>query len=151
LNKFSKELIKSLGEAADHAEGRVSSAGSHVGDMPDARSVPPKLQTSTANLTRLPETPVDIEDINSWPRDGLELMRKNRGLILAYHQECKNVDDICEKNVEARIRPPVNKYAAAYQQLVQRLESILGFASIVVFHCSRLTDYEARLIKADGL
>ena len=35
-NKFSKDLIKSLGEAHDHAEGRAGSARVHLAEVPDA-------------------------------------------------------------------------------------------------------------------
>jgi hypothetical protein len=46
LNKFSKDLIKSLGEAVDHAEGRASSARVHVVEVPDVRAIRRKLHTS---------------------------------------------------------------------------------------------------------
>jgi hypothetical protein len=46
LNKFSKDLIKSLGEAVDHAEGRASSARVHVLEVPDARAIRRKLHMS---------------------------------------------------------------------------------------------------------
>jgi hypothetical protein len=45
-NKFSKGLIKSLGEAADHAEGRASSARVHVVEVPDVRAIRRKLATN---------------------------------------------------------------------------------------------------------
>jgi hypothetical protein len=38
MNKFSKNLIKSLGEAADHREGRASSVRVHVVEVPDVRT-----------------------------------------------------------------------------------------------------------------
>jgi len=34
LNKFTKDLIKRLGEAADHAKGRASSVRVHVVKVP---------------------------------------------------------------------------------------------------------------------
>ena len=43
MNKFSKDLIKSLGEAADHAEGRASSARVQVVEVPDVRAIRRKL------------------------------------------------------------------------------------------------------------
>jgi hypothetical protein len=39
LHKFSKNLVKSIGEARDHAEGRASSARVHVVEMPDVRAI----------------------------------------------------------------------------------------------------------------
>jgi hypothetical protein len=46
LNKFSKDLLKSLGEAADHAEGRASSARIHMVEVPDVRAIRRKLHLS---------------------------------------------------------------------------------------------------------
>ncbi|MGO9061041.1 MAG: hypothetical protein ACLQU2_27220 [Candidatus Binataceae bacterium] len=47
MNKFSKDLVKSLGEACDHAEdhaeGRASSARVHVIEVPDVRVIRRKL------------------------------------------------------------------------------------------------------------
>jgi len=39
MNKFSKALIKSLGEAADHAEDRASIARVYVLEVPDGRAI----------------------------------------------------------------------------------------------------------------
>jgi len=46
MNKFSKNLIKSLGEACDHAEGRASNARVHVIEVPDVRAIRRKLRMS---------------------------------------------------------------------------------------------------------
>ena len=46
MNKFSKDLVKSLGEACDHAEGRASSARVHVIEVPDVRAIRRKLHMS---------------------------------------------------------------------------------------------------------
>ncbi len=46
MNKFSKDLIKSLGEAVEHAEGRASSARVHVVEVPDVRAIRRKLHMS---------------------------------------------------------------------------------------------------------
>jgi DNA-binding transcriptional regulator YiaG len=45
-NKFSKDLIKSLGEARDHAEGRAGSARVHVAEVPDVWAIRRKLRLS---------------------------------------------------------------------------------------------------------
>jgi len=46
MNKFSRDLIKSLGEAADHAEGRARSARVYVVEVPDVRAIRHKLRMS---------------------------------------------------------------------------------------------------------
>jgi hypothetical protein len=50
LNKFSRDLIKSLDEAADHAEGRAISARVHVVEVPDGRAVRRKLHMSQQGI-----------------------------------------------------------------------------------------------------
>jgi len=46
MNQFSKDLVKSLGEARDAAEGRASSARVHVVEVPDVRAIRRKLHLS---------------------------------------------------------------------------------------------------------
>jgi putative transcriptional regulator len=46
MNKFSKELVESLSEAAAHAEGKKSAARIHVIDMPDVRAIRRRLRMS---------------------------------------------------------------------------------------------------------
>ena len=57
MNKFSKDLVKSLGEACDHAEGRASNARVHVIEVPDVRAIRRKLgmsQQEFAQRYRIP-------------------------------------------------------------------------------------------------
>ena len=46
MNKFSKDLIKSLSEASEHAEGRAGSARVQVVEVPDVRAIRRKLRMS---------------------------------------------------------------------------------------------------------
>jgi putative transcriptional regulator len=46
MNKFSRDLIKSLGEASDHAEGKADKARVHVVEVPDVRAIRRKLRMS---------------------------------------------------------------------------------------------------------
>jgi putative transcriptional regulator len=50
MNKFSNDLIKSLGEAADHAEGRANSARVHLVEVPDVRAIRRKLHLSATGI-----------------------------------------------------------------------------------------------------
>ena len=57
MNKFSKELVKSMGEACEHAEGRRSGVRVHVVEVPDVRAIRRKLrmsQTEFAERFRIP-------------------------------------------------------------------------------------------------
>jgi putative transcriptional regulator len=46
MNKFSKDLSRSLSEACDHAEGKASNARVHVIEVPDVRAIRRKLRMS---------------------------------------------------------------------------------------------------------
>jgi predicted nucleic acid-binding protein len=94
---------------------------------------------------------IDIENINSWPKDFLDLLRKNKDMVVNYHQRREEIELICQEDVMARMCPPINEHVAAYKQLAQQLENILGAVKFMVFHCTRLTEHEAQNIKNNGL
>ena len=64
MNKFSKDLVKSLGEAADHAEGRASSARVHVVEVPDVRTIRRKLHLSQQKFAQKYRIP--LPTLRNW-------------------------------------------------------------------------------------
>jgi putative transcriptional regulator len=57
MNKFSKDLVKSMGEACEHAEGKRNAVRVHVVEVPDVRAIRRKLrmsQTEFAEKYRIP-------------------------------------------------------------------------------------------------
>jgi len=68
LNKFSKDLIKSLGEAADHTEGRASSARVHVVEVPDVRAIGRKLHLSQQEYAKKYRIP--LPTLRHWEQGG---------------------------------------------------------------------------------
>jgi hypothetical protein len=94
---------------------------------------------------------IDIENINSWPKEFLDLLQENKDMVIDYHRRREEIEIICQKDVMARMCPPLNKYAAAYKELAQQLENILGAVNFMVFHCTRLTEHEVQNIKNNGL
>jgi len=64
MNKFSKDLVKSLGEACDHAEGRVSSARVRVVEVPDVRAIRRKLHLSQQEFARKYRIP--LPTLKNW-------------------------------------------------------------------------------------
>jgi putative transcriptional regulator len=57
MNKFSKDLAKSMGEACEHAEGKRTGTRIHVVEVPDVRAIRRKLrmsQTEFAKKYRIP-------------------------------------------------------------------------------------------------
>ena len=63
MNKFSKDLIKSLGEAA-HAEGRASCARVHVVEVPDVRAIRRKLHMSQQEFAQSYRIP--LPTLRNW-------------------------------------------------------------------------------------
>jgi hypothetical protein len=49
MNKFRKDLVKKLGEAADHAEGRANSAAVHVVEVPELNAAERRLGLRSPN------------------------------------------------------------------------------------------------------
>jgi putative transcriptional regulator len=52
MNKFSKDLTRSLREACDHAEGKASNARVHVIEVPDVRAIRRKLRMSQMEFAK---------------------------------------------------------------------------------------------------
>jgi putative transcriptional regulator len=64
MNKFSKDLVKSLGEARDHAEGRASNARVHVVEVPDVRAIRRKLHLSQLQFAQQYRIP--LPTLRNW-------------------------------------------------------------------------------------
>ncbi len=64
MNRLSRDLIKSLGEACDHAEGRRSSARVHVIEVPDVRAIRRKLRLSQQEFARKYRIP--LPTLKNW-------------------------------------------------------------------------------------
>jgi len=94
---------------------------------------------------------VEIEDIDSWPRDFREEALNNKALLISYHQEYRRISRLGEKDIKARVNPPNNKYKDEYIALVDNLEQILFKHNIVGYHCTRLTPREQTAIKENSL
>ena len=55
---FGKDLIASLAEAVDHAEGRATSARVHVVEVPDVKSLREQLRMSQQEFSRAYRIPL---------------------------------------------------------------------------------------------
>jgi len=58
MNKFSKELIESLTEACEHAEGKRSEVRVHVVEVPDVRAIRRQLRMSQQEFARVYRIPL---------------------------------------------------------------------------------------------
>jgi putative transcriptional regulator len=53
MNKFSKELVESLTEACEHAEGKPSGVRVHTVEVPDVRAIREELRMSQQEFARI--------------------------------------------------------------------------------------------------
>ena len=68
MNKFSKELIESLTEACEHAEGKPSGVRVHVAGVPDVRAIRRQLaDVPTGIRPRLSHPAGDAEELGTGP------------------------------------------------------------------------------------
>ncbi len=58
MNKFSKELIESLTEACDHAEGKPGAVRVQIVEMPDVRAIRRELRMSQHEFARTYRIPL---------------------------------------------------------------------------------------------
>jgi putative transcriptional regulator len=64
MNKFSKELVESMTEACEHAEGKPSRVRVHVVDVPDVRAIRRRLRMSQMEFARVYRIP--LATIKNW-------------------------------------------------------------------------------------
>jgi putative transcriptional regulator len=64
MNKFNKELIESLTEACEHAEGKRSEDRVHVVDVPDVRAIRRQLRMSQQEFARVYRIP--LPTLKNW-------------------------------------------------------------------------------------
>ena len=65
MNKFSKELVKSMGEACEHAEGKRDDVRVHVVEVPDVRAIRRKLRMSQSEFAERFRIPLPTLKIGS--------------------------------------------------------------------------------------
>ena len=64
MNNFSRELIKSMGEACVHAEGKRTGVRIHVLEVPDVRAIRRKLRMSQSEFARKYRIP--LPTLKNW-------------------------------------------------------------------------------------
>ena len=64
MNKFSKELIESLTEACEHAEGKRSEVRGHMVEVPDVRAIRRQLRMSQQEFARVYRIP--LPTLKNW-------------------------------------------------------------------------------------
>lgn len=94
---------------------------------------------------------VEIEDIDSWPKEFEQKALRNKKLLISYHRECRRISKLCIEDVKLRINPPYNKYEFDYNNLLAYLDNILLKHNLLGYHCTRLTSRETSEIKNHGL
>src|SRR5271170_6057940 len=64
MNTFSKELIESMTEACEHAEGKPQPVRVHVVEVPDVRAIRRRLRMSQADFARVYRIP--LATLKNW-------------------------------------------------------------------------------------
>ena len=64
MNKFSKDLIESLTEACEHAEGKPGGVQVHVVEVPDVRAIRRRLRMSQQEFSRVYRIP--LATLKNW-------------------------------------------------------------------------------------
>ena len=64
MNKFSKDLIESLTEACEHAEGKRGEVRVHVVEVPDVRAIRRQLRMSQQEFARVYRIP--LATLKNW-------------------------------------------------------------------------------------
>jgi DNA-binding transcriptional regulator YiaG len=80
MNKFSKELVKSMGEACEHAEGKRGSARVHVVEVPDVRAIRRKLRMSQSEFAERFRIP--LPTLKNWEQGGGSRTRRRRPIFM---------------------------------------------------------------------
>ncbi len=64
MNRFSKELIESLTEACEHAEGKPNAARVHLVEVPDVKAIRRQLRMSQQEFARVYRIP--LATVKNW-------------------------------------------------------------------------------------
>jgi putative transcriptional regulator len=64
MNKFSRDLVKSMGEASAHAEGKRTGVRIHLLEVPDVRAIRRKLRMSQSEFARKYRIP--LATLKNW-------------------------------------------------------------------------------------
>ena len=64
MNKFSKELVESLTDAVEHAEGRSTGVRIHTVEVPDVRAIRRQLRMSQQEFARAYRIP--LATLKNW-------------------------------------------------------------------------------------
>lgn len=92
-----------------------------------------------------------LDQINSWPKNVLELVKKHEQSLIGYFQEEKRVEKIGRTDLKIRYNRPQNPFGDEWIEVVDTIDEILCEYKIVGFHCTKLMDYEIKDVIEYGL
>lgn len=94
---------------------------------------------------------IDLESEETWPEELRSLLQERAGLLRDFERETARIERLCDRNVQARIRPPVNPHERTRTAVLRRVEAIIAGKNLLGFHCTRLHEDEIRAILNEGL
>jgi len=101
----------------------------------------------------MPVLQIEIEDLETWPKNFKDLVQNNKKMIISYQRKMKDIHKLCreDETFTLRFSPPTNEYEDDYKNLVKKLDGILKVHNIIGYHCTRLTREEIEDIKTSGM
>ena len=127
MNKFSKELIESLTQACEHAEGKPSGVRVHTVEVPDVRAVRKQLRMSQQEFARVYRIP--LATLKNWEQG----RRQPDAPAAAYLQL------IAERSRDAEAAGPARPRKAA----TVTVGDVKAFAGACLYARSVYMDYNA--------
>ena len=99
MNKFSSDLIKSMGEACAHAEGKRTGVRIHVFEVPDVRAIRRKLRMSQSEFARKYRIP--LPTLKNWEQGRREPELPARILLAVIERHPEAVEDVLHRKDHA--------------------------------------------------
>src|SRR6266851_3691784 len=84
MNRFSKELIETLTEACEHAEGKPDAVRVHVIEVPDVKAIRRRLRMSQQEFAQVYRIP--LATLKNWEQ-GRRQTRRAGGRVSAGHRQ----------------------------------------------------------------
>lgn len=97
------------------------------------------------------EKHIIFDDIESWPTEMLDLIRKNENSLKGFFNEEHRIDKLARKDVTLWNNRPDNKYSEKWNVIINEIETILKQHSIIGIHCTKLLDWEIEDVEKNGL
>ena len=95
-------------------------------------------------------TPIEINDVKTWPADLLALLEKQESLLTNYLDRKNEILELRNSDY-SKYLIAYNKFTAPRQAVLDQIESELKDSLFIGYHCTRITERESLDILRSGL